>query len=57
MEQENTVKTLWSIFGTLVFWGYVAAKLATTVFVAWSWWWVLLPIVPWLALLIAHAGL
>lgn len=43
--------------GSLVTWGFVAVKIAGTSFAAWSWWWVLLPIVPWLALAVKRFGL
>lgn len=56
-EHENNVESLWRALGIFMFWGYIAVKWVGTAFAAWSWWWVLLPIVPWLALLVAHAGL
>lgn len=57
MAKENNVQTLWTVAGCLLFWGYFAVKFVGTTFAVWSWWWLLLPIVPWLSLLIAHFGL
>lgn len=39
------------------FWGFVLVKGWGTIFAAWSWWWVLLPWVPWLGLGLQRAGL
>lgn len=41
----------------LMFWGFVTVKMVGHVFAAWSWWWVLLTIVPWLSLLVQKWGL
>ena len=35
----------------ILFWGYLVIKIWGTAFLTWSWWWLLLPIVPWLHLL------
>lgn len=43
--------------GGLVFALFIAIKLAGTSLAAWSWWWLLLPIVPLLALVVQHLGL
>jgi fatty acid desaturase len=44
-------------FGGLFFALFIAIKLAGTSLAAWSWWWLLLPIVPVLALLVQKVGL
>lgn len=41
---QNTVVP---VFLALLFWMFIATKAWGTIFVAWSWWWLLLPIVPW----------
>lgn len=46
------MKHLVSLFATLLFWGFIVVKVAGHTFAAWSWWWVLMPIVPWLSLLL-----
>ena len=50
----NLVTTL---LWMLTFWGFVAVKIAGTSLAAWSWWWILLPIVPMLSLLVVRLGL
>ncbi len=50
-------RTGWDRFGWLILWAFVAVKVAGTSLAAWSWWWVFLPIVPLLGLLVAKAGL
>jgi hypothetical protein len=47
----------YSIFGGLFFWGFIVVKAVGHIFAAWSWWWVLLPIVPWIGTAVAHFGL
>lgn len=42
--------------GAFLFWGYIVIKAWGTTFAAWSWWWVLLPFVPWLWLLLVKVG-
>lgn len=51
------MKTFIAYIGTLMFWGFIAVKLAGTSFAAWSWWWLLLVIVPWLSLAVKHFAL
>jgi hypothetical protein len=41
----------------VLFWGFIVIKAWGHLFAAWSWWWVLLPIVPWLGILVAHFNL
>lgn len=41
----------------LCFWGFVCVKAWGTAFAAWSWWWVLLPGIPWLFRALAGLGL
>lgn len=41
----------------LLFWGFIAVKTGGTSFAAWSWWWVFLPIVPWLSLVVKRLHL
>lgn len=41
----------------LMFWGYIAVKFVGVSFAAWSWWWVLVPLVPWLSLAVKRFGL
>jgi fatty acid desaturase len=43
--------------GGLVFAFFIAVKLAGTSLAAWSWWWLLFPLVPVLALLVQRVGL
>ncbi len=51
------MKHLISFIGSCMFFGFIAVKIAGTAFASWSWWWVLLTIVPWLALVARHSGL
>jgi len=44
-------------FWPLTFWFFVVVKWLGTLFAAWSWWWVLLPIVPVIGVLVSHFGL
>jgi len=52
---------MFKIFSTVwfaaIFWGFIAIKVAGTSFAAWSWWWILLPIVPMLSLVVKALGL
>ncbi len=41
----------------LIFWGFVVIKIWGHIFAAWSWWWFLFPIVPWIGAAVAHFGL
>lgn len=43
-----------SVFGGLLLWGFVAVKAMGTSFAAWSWWWVLAPLIPFLGLAVQH---
>lgn len=52
-ESKNVSLNLGGFFTAL----FIAIKLAGTSFAAWSWWWILLPIVPILSLLVRHWGL
>lgn len=40
--------------GGLVFVTFIAGKLTLAAFVAWSWWWLLLPIVPIIGVVMRH---
>lgn len=46
-----------SIVGGIIFWSFIIVKAWGTVFAAWSWWWVLLPLVPWLFYILHRTGL
>lgn len=46
-----------SAFWGLTFWAFVVIKVAGHTFAAWSWWWVLLPVVPCIGALVHHFGL
>jgi predicted ABC-type sugar transport system permease subunit len=56
-ETRSNNSGIGSIFGALVFGGFIAVKLAGTSLAAWSWFWLLLPIVPVLSLVVKHFGL
>jgi len=45
-----------AVFG-LAFPFFIAVKLAGTSFAAWSWWWLLMPLVPTLSLAVRHFSL
>lgn len=47
------VSFLWCI----TFWGFVTIKFVGTSLAGWSWWWVLVPIVPIFGLLVQRGGL
>ena len=51
------MKHIAATFWTLIFWGFIAVKCYGYTFAAWSWWWVLLPIMPWLGLAVQRLGL
>jgi hypothetical protein len=38
--------SLASVFGSVIFWSFIAIKVWGTTLAAWSWWWGFLPIVP-----------
>lgn len=40
----------------LTFWMFVAGKLVSATFAAWSWWWVIFPLVPILGIVIEKLG-
>ena len=44
-------------FWCLVFWSFIAIKVAGTSLAAWSWWWMLLPVIPIFGLFVKHFGL
>ena len=56
-------KTKWQIItpgtsiASLLFWGFMVVKVVGHSFAHWSWWWILLPIVPWLGLLVTQFNL
>ena len=50
---EKILTIIWS----LSFWGYIAVKVAGTSLVAWSWWWLLMPVMPILGLAVQRLGL
>lgn len=41
---------LGALIQSALFWGFVAVNVWGVSFAAWSWWWLLLPIIPWLGL-------
>lgn len=45
------------MIGSLLFWSFIAVKAFGTSFAAWSWWWLLFPLMPWLWLLVERLGL
>ncbi len=51
------MKHLVQFFWVVMFWGFITVKVWGVSFATWSWWWVLLAIVPWLALSVKHFGL
>lgn len=51
------MKSLVSLWWGLLFWSYIVTKVWGTSFVLWSWWWLLMPLIPWLWLTIRHFGL
>ena len=51
------MQTIVNVIGALIFWGFIAIKAWGTTFAAWSWWWVLFPLMPWLGLAIQRLGL
>lgn len=50
---KHVVTLLWC----LVFWSFIVTKAVGHVLAAWSWWWVLLPLVPWLGFAVERLGL
>lgn len=51
------MNVMYSAVGAAGFWGFVLVKVWGTAFALWSWWWLLLPLVPWLGLGLRHLGL
>ena len=51
------MKSLRHFIGPLLFWSFVVIKAWGTSFAAWSWWWLFLPIVPFIGLVVAKLGL
>lgn len=51
------MKHLLRFVGSMIFLGFIAVKCWGVSFATWSWWWLLLPMMPWLALVVAHFGL
>lgn len=51
------MKVLIEFLGGCLFAGFIAVKLAGHAFALWSWWWLLMPLVPWLGLLVVYGGL
>jgi hypothetical protein len=51
------MKHMVAFFWSLNFWFFVAVKAGGTSFAAWSWWWLLISIVPNLSLVVKHFGL
>lgn len=51
------LKTVAGLVQFVSFWGFITIKVAGVSLAAWSWWWVLLPIVPFAGLLVQHWGL
>ncbi len=56
MATETRYITTWG-FWPLFFWGFIVVKIAGHLFADWSWWWVLLPVIPWIGAAVAHFGL
>jgi len=54
---KDTLVTLLNFIGWMILFFFIAVKLAGTSLAAWSWWWVLLPIVPFFDLLVQRFGL
>lgn len=57
MSQVNVSVGSGTLIGGLAFWGYLLVKAYGVAFAAWSWWWLLLPVVPWLGLGLSRLGL
>lgn len=50
---QSVLQGLWAV----AFWAFIAIKVAGTSFAAWSWWWLLLPVVPLMSLVVVRMGL
>ena len=46
-----------SFLASLWFWMFVIVKVGGTALASWSWWWILLPIVPDVVIILKHFGL
>lgn len=57
MSEAKSHVTVITVLWPCMFWGFLGAKWFGSVFVAWSYWWVFLPIVPWLWLFVTKVGL
>lgn len=51
------MKHIINLLGALMFWGFIVIKTWGTSFAAWSWWWVLFTLVPWIGLAVQRLGL
>ena len=45
------------LLAALCFWSFIAIKVAGSSLALWSWWWILVPVVPVLGLIVERAGL
>jgi hypothetical protein len=54
---KNFVQSVIGLVWFFSFWSFVAIKVAGTSFAAWSWFWILLSIVPIFSLAVKHFGL
>lgn len=57
MSEKVTVTTRGFGVWALAFWSFVVIKAAGSSLAAWSWWWVLLPIVPTIWLVLSKLGM
>ncbi len=55
-DSKSSSPTSWFL-GGLVFWAFILIKGWGTALAAWSWWWVLLPVVPVMWVVLEKAGL
>lgn len=46
--------TIATWISSLIFWGFIVTKALGTSFAAWSWWWVFMPLIPWIGLAVQH---
>ncbi len=51
------MKDIANLAYALLFAFFIAVKIAGTTFALWSWWWLLMPLVPVLSLLVTRWGL
>lgn len=51
------MKHVITIIGTLGFWAFIAIKVAGTSLASWSWWWLLMPVIPVIGLFVQRMGL